>query len=152
VQPVSNNPSSAALPTARFAVPIVRTSATALLDKNTQRCAYCLLYAFDLFRADHFHDRAASLFYPAAHANRMTLQLFRIDARGGKLSPSAFGDCNGKIVRPVAPEIQIYRGAAFPHRQDLAFHDCKLTPRSRNPASIVWPQRGKIGVGPKSAA
>src|SRR5215467_13961931 len=90
------------------------------------------------------------LFNPTAYPDRIAFQSFRIDASRCERAPMTLEDGDSKVVCPAPPEVQIYCGAAFPHRQDLAFHQCKLTPRSFNLGKIFWPQRGKIGVGPKA--
>ena len=59
---------------------------------------------------------------------------------------------DGKVLGPAPPEIQIYCGAAFTHRQDLALDQRKLSPRSPDPGNIFRLQRGEIGVGPKAMA
>jgi hypothetical protein len=66
----------------------------------------------------------------------MILQPVRIDARVGEFPPMTLGNGDGKVVGPAPSEIQIYCGAVFPHRQDLALYRHKLTPHSRNPGNI----------------
>src|SRR4029077_4285018 len=111
-----------------------------------------LLDKLDLFRVHDFDHRAALLSNPAPHPDWIALQPFRIGPAGGKPPPMTLGNDDCKILCPAPPEVQIYCGAALPHRQDLAFHQCKLSPPSRNPGQIFLPQRGKIGVGPQAAA
>src|SRR5262249_17703802 len=111
-----------------------------------------LLNELNLFRDRGFDYRAAVLFDPTAYPDRMAFQPFRIDASRCERAPMTLENGDSKVVCPVPPEVQIYCGAAFPRRQDLAFHQCELTPCRCDPGKIFWPQRGKIGVGPKAAA
>jgi hypothetical protein len=46
-------------------------------------------------------------------------------------------DGDRKILRPPPSEINIYCGAALPHRQDFALNEGELTPDSRNAGNIV---------------
>jgi hypothetical protein len=50
-----------------------------------------------------------------------------------------------KVAGPAPSEIQTYCGAVFPHQQDLAFYQHKLTPRSRNPSIFSDCKAAKLG-------
>ncbi len=70
----------------------------------------------------------------------------------GEFSPMTLKNRYRKVARPTPPEIQIYCGAAFAHRQYLALNQCKLALRGCNSVEIFRPQRGEIGVGPETAS
>src|SRR5262249_7534746 len=94
---------------------------------------------------------AATLSGPTAHSNWTPLQPLRVDARCGVVSPMTLKNRYCKIARPPPPEVQIYCGAAFAHRQYLALYQRKLAPHGCNPAEMFRPQRGEIGVCPETA-
>ncbi len=110
-----------------------------------------LLDAFDLFRGDGVDDRASALLDPTAYSNRTPLQPLRFDTRDGEFSTMTLKNRYRKVARPTPPEIKIYCGAAFAHRQYLALYQCKLAPRGCNPVEMFRAQRGEIGVCPETA-
>ena len=59
---------------------------------------------------------------------------------------------HGEIPRPAPPEIHIYSGPAFAHRQDLAFHQREPAALGLQPGKVFGRQRGEIWIGPKPAA
>src|SRR5262245_30968535 len=140
----SSDPRTATIAVARFAIAV----STPPMPPYSQSLS---IGEFNLFRNRDFDHRTTALFDPTANTDRMTLQSFWIDAGRSKFPPMTLENGDSEVLRPAPPEIQVYCGAAFPHRQDLAFHQCKLPPRGSNPVNIFGTQRGEIGVGPKSA-
>src|SRR5262245_58390427 len=141
----SNNARTAAISPARPAIPVPSPP----MPPYSQSL---LIGELDLLGSNRCDHRTGPLLDPATHPDRLTLQPSWVDASRSEFPPVALENSDSKVLRPAPPEIQVYCGAAFPHRQDLAFHQRKLPPRSRNPVNIFRPQRGKIGVGPESAS
>src|SRR5262245_50507272 len=77
---------------------------------------------FNLLRRRDFDHRTTTFFDPTAHPDRTTLQPFWIDTSRSEFPPMTLENGDSKVLRPAPPEIQVYCCAAFPHRQDLAFH------------------------------
>ena len=113
-----------------------------------------LLGALDLLRGHGIHNGAAALLDPTAYSNRTPLQPFRVDARRGEFSPMTLKNRYRKVACPASPKVQIYCGAAFPHRQDLALNQCKLALCGGNSGKIFRRKGAKLGSAqrPRRAA
>src|SRR5262245_38169845 len=100
-------------------------------------CRSTQIGELDLLGSDGFDHRTTPLLDPATHPDRLTLQPSWVYPGRSKFPPVALENGDTKVLCPAPPEVQMYCGAAFPHRQDLAFDQGKLTPNSRNAGGIV---------------
>src|SRR5262245_44926203 len=117
----SNNARTAAISLARLAIPVLSPP----MPPYSQSLS---IGEFDLFGSDGFDHRTGPLLDPATHPDRLALKPSWVNASRSECPPVALENGNSKVLRPAPPEVQKYCGAAFPHRQDLAFHQGKLTP------------------------
>src|SRR5262245_27472099 len=110
----SNNARTAAVSRARPAAPVL----TPPMPPYSQSLS---IGEFDLLGSDSFDHRTAPLLDPATHPDRLTVQTSWVNRGRSEFPPVALENGDTKVLRLAPPEVQIYCGAAFPHRQDLAF-------------------------------
>src|SRR5215467_3612695 len=138
LQPASTTPSAAisasriaaARPGAPGGDAFCRETAAGLTATPTRRSSPSVAFGdLDLLRARGFDARPVAVLHPSAHADAAVLQRLRFQAGGSEAALVAFQDRDRERLRPLPPEIHIYRACGLANRQHLAFHQ-------REPAAL----------------